>query len=371
MKISKSRRKYSIILGCFFLGLLSMTSLYMMHPKFGKRPSGERLERIKESKNYRNGKFYNLSDTPQLTQPLTTALYDYLFGKSKQRKPDKKVASIAVDWQVFDVEQPQLIWFGHSSYLLTLEGKVILVDPVLSGSASPIPGGTKSFDGTDIVKVEDLPPIDFLFITHDHYDHMDYKTLKALQPKVKTVVCGLGVGEHLEYWGYTQQQLIERDWWDAIDLNHGFEVILTPARHFSGRSVFSANTLWTSFVLKSPSKTIFIGGDSGYDSHFKEIGDKFGPFDLAILENGQYDKSWKYIHMMPEEVIQATKDLRAQVLFPVHSAKFVLANHAWDEPLNAISTWSLQENISLITPMIGEKINLDSMHTQPTFWWKK
>lgn len=367
----KNKKKYAKITGYFFVGLLAMTTLYMMHPKFGKRPSGERLQRIEESKNYRKGKFQNQNHTPQLTQSLTTALYDYVFGKSKKIKPKQAIPSQAVDWNLVQKSQAQLVWFGHSSYVLKLENKVILVDPVFSGSASPIPGGTQSFEGTDIVTVEELPAIDFLFITHDHYDHMDYKTLKALQPKVKQVLCGLGVGEHLEYWGYTPEQIIEGDWWDTVELDDGFKVTLTPARHFSGRSIFSANTLWTSFVLESPAKKIYLGGDSGYDTHFKEIGAKYGPFDLAILENGQYDKSWKFIHMMPEEVIQATKDLQARVLFPVHSAKFVLANHAWDEPLEQISKWSVQENIPIITPKIGESVNLDQMQTQPTYWWKK
>ncbi|MDM1408296.1 MBL fold metallo-hydrolase [Myroides sp. DF42-4-2] len=342
----------------------------MMHPKFGKRPSGERLQRIKESVNYRDGKFQNQSHTPQLTQAFTTALYDYLFGKSKESKPKGSVPTKEVDWEILQGEAPQLVWFGHSSYLLQLEGQVLLVDPVLSGSASPIPGGTRAFKGTDIVRPADLPAIDVLFITHDHYDHMDYQTLKAIKDKVKYVICGLGVGEHLEYWGYRPQQIIERDWWETVQLDNGFKVTLAPARHFSGRSIFAANTLWTSFVLEGRKQKIFIGGDSGYDTHFKEIGDKFGPFDLAILENGQYDHSWKYIHMMPEEVVQAAKDLQAGVLFPVHSAKFVLANHAWTEPLTRITQACLKENMPLITPMIGESVNLETMDGQPTYWWR-
>lgn len=372
MKTKEKRRKYSCVIGCVFIGLIAMTTVYMMHPKFGKRPSGERLERIKKSPNYSDGKFQNQRYTPQLTQSLTTALYDYLFAKSKASKPEGIVPSKAIQWQEIQAaDSPQLIWFGHSSYLLKIEGKYILVDPVLSGSASPIPGGTKAFPGTDVVIPADLPPIDLLLITHDHYDHMDYKTLKALQPQVKQVICGLGVGEHLAYWGYTAQQIAEGDWWDVISVDEVLTVTLTPARHFSGRSIFSANTLWTSFVLETPSKKLYLGGDSGYDTHFKEIGEKLGPFNLAILENGQYDKSWKYIHMMPEEVVQAAKDLQAAVLFPVHSAKFVLGNHAWDEPLERISAWSVQEKMPIITPMIGECVILDQMQTQPTYWWKK
>lgn len=342
----------------------------MMHPLFGKRPSGERLERLKKSPQYRNGKFQNTHPTPQLTQGLHIALYDYLFKKSGDVKPRTSIPSRSVDWKKLPSDQPSLIWLGHSSYLIHIDGKNILVDPVLSQHASPIPGSGKPFQGTDVTTAEALPKIDYLFISHDHYDHMDYETLKKIQSKVGKVICGLGVGAHLEYWGYTAQQIIEKDWWEKADLGDGFKATLTPARHFSGRSIWSANTLWSSYVLQSPSKKIYLGGDSGYDSHFAEIGNQFGPFDLAILENGQYDKSWKYIHMQPEEVIRASRDLKAGVLFPVHSSKFLLANHAWYEPLERISQLSIHQQVPIITPLIGEMINLNRMNTHPSFWWK-
>lgn len=351
------------------LVLIALISLSMMHPQFGKRPSKERLVRIKESVNYKNGKFQNINPTPQVTQPLTTALYDYLFNKSKDSKPNGAILAQHVEWDDLPREEPYIIWFGHSSYLLHVDGKNILVDPVFSGNASPIPGGGKAFQGTDVVIVEDLPAIDYLFISHDHYDHMDYKTLKALQPKVGKAIVGLGVGAHLEHWGYKDDQIVEEDWWNSVDLGDGFTAIVTPARHFSGRSIWSANTLWASYVLKSPSQTIYLGGDSGYDTHFKQIGDKYGPFDLAIMENGQYDLSWKYIHMMPEEVIQATKDLKAKVLLPVHSSKFVLANHAWYEPLERVSKEAEKQNQAIITPLIGEVVVWNHAVTTPTYWW--
>lgn len=345
--------------------------LFMMHPQFGKRPSGQRLENIKQSAQYRDGKFQNTNPTPQITQSLTTALSDYLFKKSKEIRPSDNLHTMPIDWEHFLLTDNSMIWLGHSSYMMRLDGKNILVDPVLSGSASPLPGGTKAFKGSDVVAIEWLPKIDYIFISHDHYDHMDYKTLKALRSKVDKVIVGLGVGAHLEHWGYDKEQIIEKDWWDEVDLEHGFKVIVTPARHFSGRSIWSANTLWTSYVLQTPSFNLYLGGDSGYDTHFKEIGDKLGPFDLAILENGQYDQSWKYIHMMPEEVILATKDLKANVLLPVHSAKFVLANHSWYEPLERVSAEAIKENQAITTPLIGEIIDLNNLKTQPTHWWKK
>lgn len=352
------------------LTFTSVISIYMTQPLFGKRPSGARLERIRKSPQFHEGKFRNSSPTPQLTQPLSVALFDYVWGKSKDNKPSAPIPSRLVDWSALPALKPVLVWLGHSSYLIHIDGKNILVDPVLSGSASPLPGGTKAFKGTDVTTAAALPQIDYLFISHDHYDHMDYKTLKQIRSKVRKVICGLGVGEHLEYWGYSPEQLIEKDWWETVDLGDGFTTTLTPGRHFSGRSIWAANTLWASFVLQTPSMKIFLGGDSGYDTHFAEIGRRFGAFDLAILENGQYNESWKYIHMMPEEVVQATKDLRAKVLFPVHSAKFALANHAWYEPLERISVAALQQNVPIITPLIGEFVLLNDMNTKPQYWWK-
>lgn len=342
----------------------------MTHPLFGKRPDGERLERIKKSAQFRDGKFQNTNPTPQVTQSLSIALYDYFFKKSKEIKPVDVIPSVPINWASLRKDQPGLVWLGHSTYLIIIDGKTILMDPVLSGSASPVPGGGKAFKGSDITTAEELPYIDYLFISHDHYDHMDYKTLKTLQSKVGKVIVGLGVGSHLEYWGYNPDQIIEKDWWEEIDLGSGFKVTVAPARHFSGRSIWSANTLWASYILQTPSKKFYLGGDSGYDTHFKQIGEKFGPFDLAVLENGQYDLSWKYIHMMPEEVIQATKDLKARVLLPVHSSKFVLANHSWHEPLDRIAKLSEEKHVPIITPLIGQVVDLEKIDTKPNYWWK-
>ena len=184
---------------------------------------------------------------------------------------------------------------------MQLDGKKVLVDPVFSGSASPLPFGTKAFAGTDPYTTADMPEIDYLFITHDHWDHLDYETICALQPKIKQIICPLGVGAHLTYWGFVQEFIHEINWNEDLFLGTGFNVHSIPARHFSGRDYKRNGTLWSSFILKTPSHKIFIGGDSGYDTHFKEAGDQFGPFDLVILENGQYDKKWKYIHMQPAE----------------------------------------------------------------------
>ncbi len=185
---------------------------------------------------------------------------------------------------------------------------------------------------------------------------------------MKKVITGLGTGAHLEYWGYDTANIIEKDWNEQVDLGDGFIVNTAPARHFSGRAFKRNGTLWTSFVLTTPTRKIYIGGDSGYDKHFAEIGNKYGPFDLVILENGQYNQDWRYIHMMPEEVVQAAVDLKAKKLLPVHWSKFALALHDWDEPIIRVVKESRVKHMPLLHPMIGEAVNLDdTLESAP--WW--
>ena len=285
-------------------------------------------------------------------------------------KPVDKLPSVKTDLLSLDINKDVLIWFGHSSYFIQVDGKRILVDPVLSGSASPLPFSVMAFNGADVYAPEDFPTIDFLFISHDHWDHMDYPTLIKLKPKIKNIICGLGTGEHLEHWGFDPDTIIEKDWDEEAMLGEGFKVNTVPARHFSGRGFKRNQALWMSYVLQTPTMKIFIGGDSGYDTHFAEIGQTFGPFDLAVLENGQYDKSWKHIHSMPEEVLKAANDLKAKTLLPVHSGKFSISNHSWDEPLSRISALSSNSAVRVITPLIGEEVYLKD-HTQEfTEWWK-
>jgi len=247
-----------------------------------------------------------------------------------------------------------------------------LVDPVFSGSVSPIPGMNKSFKGSDIYSVDDLPDIDYLFISHDHYDHLDYKTILKLNPKIGKVICGLGVGSHFEAWGYDKEYILEKDWDDTITLDKGFNAFMTPARHFSGRGLSRNNTLWCSYVLQAPSLKIYLGGDSGYGTHFADIGDKFGPIDLAILDNGQYNKALRAIHELPEEALIAAKDLQTKRLFPVHSSKFVLANHPWDAPLETITALNEKNFLCpILTPKIGEVVYLDDGDQLFSQWWKE
>jgi L-ascorbate metabolism protein UlaG (beta-lactamase superfamily) len=345
--------------------------LFMQQAQFGRQPKGERLEKIKKSPNYKDGSFKNLSFTPDLAEGATyySVLKEFLFSKKIRQKPINAIPHTKIELKNLNPSENILVWFGHSSYFMQLDGKTFLVDPVFSGGASPIKATTRAFKGTDVYSVSDFPEIDFLFISHDHYDHLDYETIIDLKPKVKKIVTGLGTGEHFDRWGFDLKIVEERDWNEKIDLSNGFTAYTVPARHFSGRTFSRNKALWTSFVLQTPSNKIFIGGDSGYDTHFAKIGETYGAFDLVILENGQYDKNWKYIHMMPEEVVQAAKDLKAKRLFPVHSSKFALGNHPWDEPLNRVSAAAEKEKISIITPILGEKVDLKDTSKVFSKWW--
>ena len=360
-----------MIIGLILITALTLATLVFLHqPQFGATPSGERLERIRKSPHYRNGKFQNLNRTPDLTEGVGyyTVMKEFFFEKSKRSEPPCRLPSKKTDLLKLHPKGDVLVWFGHSSYFIQIDGKKILVDPVFNGAASPLKFTTPSYPGSDIYTAEDIPEIDYLFISHDHWDHLDYETILKLKPKIKSVVTGLGVGAHLEHWGYDKNIIIEKDWNEEVILEDGFKVTTTSARHFSGRGLKRMRSIWMSFVLQSPTMRIFIGGDSGYDTHFAVIGNTHGPFDLVLLECGQYNKNWKYIHMMPEEVIQAGLDLKAKRLMPVHWSKFTLGQHAWDEPVTRLMEANKKVNIPLLTPLIGEEIDLKNP-SPTTAWW--
>ncbi len=345
------------------------TYLHPMSVKvFGKRPFGERLERIKKSENYRNGSFQNLSVTPVSKEGVSIfrMMYDFI-NKPSTTVPSKPVPSIKTNLKNLQADVPVFVWFGHSSYLLFINGKTILVDPVMSGNASPVAFFGKAFPGADAYTPEDLPPIDVLILSHDHYDHLDFNTILKLREKTKYFCTSLGVGSHLEKWGVETDKIVELDWWETAVID-GLEIIACPARHFSGRGISRGNTLWSSFVLNSNDTSIYLGGDSGYDTHFKDIGEKYGPFDLAILECGQYNENWPYIHMMPEQTVQAAIDLDARFLVPVHWGKFSLALHPWTEPIERITAEAERKEISMLTPMIGEPVRL-GIDFPDKKWW--
>jgi L-ascorbate metabolism protein UlaG (beta-lactamase superfamily) len=370
-------KKLLKILSIFFIVVIFIVIggyIFMKQPQFGKRPDGERVEKIKSSPNYKNGKFQNLAKVSDLAEDVGFNLYgmlrEFYINKSERREPSSVLPSIKTDLKSLKRDENIMVWFGHSSFFLQIDGKKILIDPVLSGNASPVKFFNRSYKGSDIYTSEDIPDIDYLFISHDHYDHLDYEAVIELKPKIKKIITGLGTGAHFEHWGYDKSIIIEKDWNETVVLDEGFEATVTTARHRSGRGLKSNQTLWASFVLKTPNIKIFYSGDSGYGSHFADIGNTYGPFDVALMECGQYSKYWRQSHMMPEEVVQASLDLKAKKLMPGHWAKFTLSIHDWDEPIIRVLEESKRKNLTLLYPMIGEKVDIKKTITSEK-WWEK
>jgi L-ascorbate metabolism protein UlaG (beta-lactamase superfamily) len=370
-KVGKFLKKIMVIL-LVILGLLCLSVwLFMRQASFGTAPKGARLERIQRSPQYRNGAFHNQHPTPNFTNGATffSVVREFFFRSHPRTSPDIVVPTRKNDLLQSPDSGIRFTWFGHSSYLIQSASLNILVDPVFSGRTSPVSyAGTRAFPGTDVYLITDMPRIDVLLITHDHYDHLDYQTILKLKDRVGVVVTSLGVGAHLEYWGLSADKITELDWWEKTQVAGQARLTAAPARHFSGRGFKRNQTLWSSFILELEGRKLYLGGDSGYDTHFKEIGQRFGPFDIAVLENGQYNASWANIHMMPEETVQAALDLQAKMLLPVHWGKFALATHPWDEPISRLWSCAEQQGVHVVTPIIGETIKIDS--TAPAReWW--
>ncbi len=338
---------------------------------FGGIPLGDRLERVRNSPNYYEGQFHNLEPTMPLTMKggYMGILRNALFRRQANSRPKGAVPSVKNDLWKLARSKNALVWFGHSSYLLQIDGKRLLVDPVLSGAGSPVSFVNRPFRGADAYRPKDIPEIDYLVISHDHWDHLDYATVTELRGRIGKVVCGLGVGQHFERWGFDPKRIVELDWNEDTLLEEGLHVHCLPARHFSGRGLKRNRSLWASYLFDFPSRSIFIGGDGGYGKHFAEIGARF-KINLAILENGQYSDTWKYIHTRPQYLVREFRELKAERLFTVHHSKFSLSGqHAWNEPLENVADAAERENINLMQPMIGEIVDLDNGRRTVDRWW--
>jgi len=362
-------KKIMIIVVLVIVVLTATVFLFMQTKVFGKNPTGKRLERIEKSPNYKDGAFQNLSSTPTLLEGASyLKLIKAMLTRPKTVEPPSPMPSVQTNLKTLQADKPTIVWFGHSSYLIKSNTTTVLVDPVFSGHASPVSFFAKAFPGADVYGTDDFPDLDVLVLTHDHYDHLDYETILKLQSKVKKFCVALGVGEHLEHWGISSDKIVELDWWESSRILPNVEFTATPARHFSGRGFTRAKSLWVSYVLKLDGYTIYLGGDSGYDTHFKTIGEKYGPFDLVLLESGQYGVNWPYIHMLPEQTVQAAKDLKAKRLMPVHWGKFVLALHDWNEPIKRVVKSASEQGMPITTPKIGEPVIIDSIYPSHQWW---
>lgn len=365
-----NRHKNAMLLTVLIIsGLVAAVFLFLQQRTFGSDPAATRLERVRHSPNYRNGAFQNLEPTDVMRQDASYVgmLNDYIH-KAKDNIPPKALPSVQTDLKTLPDSLPTVVWFGHSSYLIKSQGVTILVDPVFSGYASPVSLFGKSFAGSDVYHADDMPAIDMLVISHDHYDHLDYTTITRLIPKVKKFYTALGVGAHLERWGVPADRIVEFDWWESQPVTQDVALTAVPARHFSGRSLTRGKTLWTAFVLNLHGYRLYLGGDSGYGKHFREIGEKYGPFDLAMLECGQYGNDWPNIHMFPEEVVTAAQDLRAKTVLPVHWAKFALALHGWTEPIERFTKRAAEQQLPISTPRIGEPLVVGLPYPRSPWW---
>jgi L-ascorbate metabolism protein UlaG (beta-lactamase superfamily) len=321
----------------------------------------------KESDHYSNRRFHNLIPTSTLAKGSSMSkVLAERFKRPASVVPAHAIPSLKTDLRSLDSDKPAIIWFGHSSYLIICKGIRILVDPVFSNYASPVPGFVKAFKGANVYSVADMPDIDYLVITHNHYDHLDRKTLAALLPRVKRVYTSIGVAKYLP--ASSSTLVTEMDWWEREVLQDEISLMATPARHFSGRGLVQNESLWSSFVLELFGYKIFIGGDSGYGPHFKMIGEQTGGFDIALLECGQYNLAWHDIHLLPEETAQVAIELKAKVLMPVHWAKFALANHPWNEPAQRVSAKAKELDLQLALPMIGEPVVVGEKFNGRVWW---
>jgi L-ascorbate metabolism protein UlaG (beta-lactamase superfamily) len=361
-----------MVLFYFFIVLVVLVAgvyLFMKQKQFGKDPFGEKLVQVRQSSNYRDGAFQNPMPTDMMLKDISyPKLIWQAFNKPSSVRPPKDLPSVATDLKKKSSDQLSIIWFGHSSYLIKSGDLNILVDPVMNGNASPVSFFGKPFSGSDVYSISELPPIDILILTHDHYDHLHYESIRQLADSAKFFCTSLGVASHLEYWGVSSEKITEFDWWETKTIIPEVELTAAPARHFSGRTFKRGTTLWSSFALKLHGHKLFVGGDSGYGEHFREIGSRLGPFEIAILECGQYGKNWPYIHMLPEETVTAAKELNAKVLLPVHWAKFELAFHDWDDSIKRVTKAASENNQIITTPLIGEPVILNSSYPNKTWW---
>ncbi|ANS74242.1 hypothetical protein AWM70_06305 [Paenibacillus yonginensis] len=346
-----------------------------VYPSFGVPVHRYRLSPFEQSEQFKQGKFQNRIPTQSLdaSVPSFFSLFaDHLKSKPERRPPHALPVMKSNPDRLPMPLTDSVTWLGHSSVWLRLGGRQVLLDPMLGMYSSPLPGfGAKRFESKPQIEAGDLPPVDAVFLSHDHFDHLDYSTILQLAGKVGRYFVPLGVGSRLVRFGIQRELIQECDWWEEVEWQ-GIRAVCTPARHFSGRALFDKNaTLWCSWVLMDSASRVYFSGDSGYDEHFKKIGDLYGPFDLTLIECGQYDPRWEQIHMMPEQTVQAHKDLKGKRLLPIHWAGFALAMHGWTEPVERAAEEAERSGVELVFPRIGESVSLKAEAPGPREkWWR-
>jgi len=368
-------KKILIYLLILIVVLGVVISLFInLHPAFGGNPSKEQKEVYNTFDNYDNGKFVYRAKTKMSgsasNRPSTVKDSNSV---GNETNPAGQIPISKIDWNKINSKEDSLTWFGHSAFLLSIDNKKMLIDPMLGPIASPVSFvGPKRYSKDLLNIIEEMPPIDAVFITHDHYDHLDYQSIRKLKSKVGHFFVPYGVSNHLIRWGVAKDKITELNWWDETEFQ-GLTIALTPSKHFSGRGILNRNTtLWGGWVILGKQTRFYTSGDGGYDSHFKEIGKKYGPFDIALIEGGQYDKRWSWAHMFPEESVQANIDVKGKHMMLMHWGAFTLANHGWSEPIERALKEANKNDVNLIAPQIGETVPLDGWLSIPvSSWWKK
>ncbi len=340
-----------VLLLLLLLLVAGVAGFLLFAPVLGGSADEQSAALIERSPNHDGDKFVNSIptsvSTPDADEPMDVW---GMISPPAGKNPSVPLPSKPFDSATFS--DGDVVWLGHSTILLKTDGLTVLTDPVFY-NASPIPFTVRPFPVQVPTTIEQLPAIDVVTISHDHYDHLDYKAIVELDSKVGRYLVPLGVKAHLQKWGVADDKIVELDWYDAVN-HQSLTFTMAPSRHFSGRSIRRATTLWGSWIIKSSALKIYFSGDSGYFDELKKIGEQFGPFDLAFIENGAYNLNWTQIHMMPEEGVQAAIDLNAKVFFPIHWGKYDLSSHGWAEPVIRAKKAAVERGVALASPLIGE-----------------
>lgn len=343
-----------------------------MRKHFGAKPTKADIQQYEQSPQWDGEHFVNSIPTSMAIslRTLPKLLYKQ-FCEKKDREPSQPLPIVPFDKEAFvtDDHEVRYIWYGHSVVLLRIQGKNILIDPMFGSNAAPIaPFPIKRFSENTLAIIDELPTIDVVLLSHDHYDHLDYDSIQKLQPKVKQFYVALGVKRHLVKWNIKPESITEFDWWQQI-LFQDIQITFTPTRHFSGRGLTDrAKSLWGGWALKTPTENIWFSGDSGYGAHFNEIGKRLGPFDFAFMECGQYNENWSQIHMFPEESVQAAIDAGVRNMMPVHWAGFALAQHTWTDPVVRFVAAAEKHECLYHVPQLGAIHKITNQNH--TAWWQ-